>query len=341
MDHVSVGRRNIDPYGDLIMSNPSSALGPGFANSVKPDVLMPGSREHLSLVHNKSHVFAVPAAASRFSGLKVAAPSSDGESYEGYTNGTSAACALASRTCHRIHDALEATYGAGFMQLPKHQRAALMKALFVHSATWPEATAEFIRQTVGPADRKRHVQQKDNIRRFLGFGVVNAEHAVACAADRATFWACGQLEREKVAIIEIPIPLVFGAKARPHSLSATLAWMTPASPGRRSYRCVRLKLTEPPKICELGIKAHGNQPDTNQTNRGTVFTRRWTGAKAAAVSEGMSINLVVQRDPDQGVVIDEPISFGLAVTLAMPGVVEIYEQVRQRLEVAQRLGLRG
>jgi hypothetical protein len=50
----------------------------------------------------------------------------------------------------------------------------------------------------------------------------------------------------------------------------------------------------------------------------------------------MSISLTVQRDPDQGTTIDDPIPFGLAVTLAMPGVVEIYEQVRQRLGLGVR-----
>jgi len=338
IDNVTVGRRHTDPYVYLSMSNPSSALGPGFANSAKPDVLMPGSREHLSFKKNDPHVFAEPANASFYAGLKVAAPSATGEeNFEGLTGGTSAACALASRTCHRIHDALEATYGAGFMQLPKHQRAALIKALFVHTATWPEATAEFIRQTVGPAGGRNHVRQKDNIRRFLGFGVVSAEAAIACAADRATFWACGELDRDKIVTIEIPVPLAFGAKAQPHSLSATIAWMTPTSPGRRNYRSVRLKINEPSEIGALGIKGHGSQPDVHQANRGTVFTRRWTGSKAAAVSDSTSIQLGVQRDPDQAVVIDQPIPFGVAVTLAMPGVVEIYDQVKQRLALMTRV----
>jgi hypothetical protein len=31
--------------------------------------------------------------------------------------------------------------------------------------------------------------------------------------------------------------------------------------------------------------------------------------------------------------IDEPIPFAVAVTLTMPGVIEIYEQVRQRLAI--------
>jgi hypothetical protein len=127
-----------------------------------------------------------------------------------------------------------------------------------------------------------------------------------------------------------------GGQARPHALSATLAWFTPVSPGRKSYRSVRLKLLEPGEIGSLGVKAHSNQPDTNQTNKGTLFTRCWSGSKAPVVGPDMSIVLTVQRDPDQGTPIDEPVPFGLAITLTMPGVIEIYEQVRQRLDLALR-----
>ena len=98
-------------------------------------------------------------------------------------------------------------------------------------------------------------------------------------------------------------------------------------------RSVRLKLLEPAELAALSITAHGNQPDVNQTNRGTLFTRCWSGDRAPVVGSDMSVQLSVQRDPDQGLAIDESIPFGLAV---MPGVVEVYEQVRQRLAVAQR-----
>jgi hypothetical protein len=42
----------------------------------------------------------------------------------------------------------------------------------------------------------------------------------------------------------------------------------------------------------------------------------------------MYINLIVQREPDQGLVEDDKIVFALAATVTMPGVVEIYDQVR-------------
>lgn len=334
-------RLNVDPYPALAMSNPSSALGPGFALSVKPDFLMPGAREHLRVVRNHTHIEVAPAGPSRSAGIRVAAPPRDGrENLDGFTNGTSAATALASRTSHRIHDALEAAYGDGFSNLSQIERAVLLKGLLAHPARWPDETASLIRATIGPSDGRQHVRQKDNIRRFLGYGVVAGDEAVACTADRATFWAVGTLERDKIAPISVPVPAAIGGLARPHALSATLAWFTPVSPGRKSYRSVRLKLLEPNEIGALGVKAHSNQPDTNQTNRGTLFTRCWSGRKAPVASPKMSISLIVQRDPDQGTPIDEPVPFALAVTLTMPGVIEIYEQVRQRLAIPQ-LAQRG
>ena len=45
----ALARLLVDPFPEHRTSNPSSALGPGFANAVKPDILMPGAREHLRI----------------------------------------------------------------------------------------------------------------------------------------------------------------------------------------------------------------------------------------------------------------------------------------------------
>lgn len=329
----ALARAFIDPYPEHDAANPSSSLGPGFARSVKPDILMPGAREHMQVVRNQAHIEVRPGGASRGAGLKVAAPPVAGrENLDGYTNGTSAAAALASRTCHQIHDALEATYGDAFLALPPIERAVLLKALLVHPARWPRDVADLIKATVGPWGRGQASRQKDNIRRFIGFGSVDASDAVACAADRATFFATGSLRRDRSATIAVPVPLAMGGKARPHSLSATLAWFTPVSPGRKSYRTCRLKILKPASVSDLGVSGHGWQPDENQTNRGTIFSRCWEGSDAPVVTDDMTIPLVVQRDPDQGTPIDEPVVFGLAVTLAMPGEVALYDEVLARVQ---------
>ena len=341
-DRVNPGDRigarvNVDPYGETPMANPSSALGPGFASSVKPEILLPGGREHLRFVRNSGHIEVKPAAASRSAGVRVAAPPREGrENLDGFTSGTSASAALASRTAHQIHDALERIYGDQFLSLPRIQRAVVLKALLVHPAKWNAETAALIRSTLGPADAKQHIRQKDNIRRFIGFGHVDSEDAVACASDRATFWATGTISGDSITTVAIPVPVAIAGRAQPHALSATLAWFTPVAPGRRSYRSVRLKLLNPQNLTALAVDAHRDQPDANQTNRGTVFSRCWSGDRSPVVNANMEVVLSIQRDPDQGVPIDEAVPYGLAVTLTMPGVLEIYDEVRLRLGIAPR-----
>ena len=198
--------------------------------------------------------------------------------------------------------------------------------------------ADLIKATVGPSGRGQASKQKDNIRRFLGFGCVDADEAVACAADRVTFFATGSLRHDRTVTIAVPVPTAIGGKAQPHSLSATLAWFTPVAPGRKSYRTCRLKILKPAAIGSLGVEAHGWQPDENQTNRGTVFSRCWEGNHAPVVTANMTVPLVVQRDPDQGAAMEEPVVFGLAVTLAMPGEIALYDEVRARIAPTLRVG---
>lgn len=326
-------RANVNPYAALDTANPSSALGPGFADAVKPDILMPGAREHLRVVRSGGEIVVAPARASRGAGLKVAAPPAQPgvEGAEAYTNGTSAAAALASRTAHRIHDALEAEYGEEFLGLSNTQRAALLKALLVHPARWSDATAGFLKELLGPFGRGQAPRQKDNIRRFIGYGAFDLDDAVACAADRATFWAVGSLANERSVDVSVPIPAAIGGRARAHFISATLAWLTPVQPGRRAYRAVRMKLLDPVDISNLGVTAHGNQPDGNQTNRGTVYTRCWSGDRAAIVTANMMLPLRIQREPDPSATVDELVPFGLAVTVCMPGQIALYEEVRARV----------
>ncbi|MBY3397138.1 S8 family peptidase [Rhizobium laguerreae] len=326
-------RVNVNPFTDLDTANASSALGPGFANSVKPDILMPAAREHLRVIGSGGCVIVSPAGAARGAGLKVAAPPRPGmEGAEAYTNGTSAATALASRTAHRIHDALEAAYGQEFLQLAGTHRAVVIKALMVHHARWPEEAAALVKRLLGPSGRGQASRQKDNIRRFFGYGVFDADDAVACASDRATFWCVGNLGRERVVDVVVPIPAAMGGQARPHAISTTLAWFTPVLPGRKSYRSVRMKILEPEELEGLAVDGHGHQPDMNQTNRGTVYTRHWAGDRAAVVAEGKTITFKIQRDPDPAAPVDDAVPFGLAVTLAMPGELRLYDQVRSRLQ---------
>ncbi|WP_222363763.1 hypothetical protein [Rhizobium leguminosarum] len=93
-----------------------------------------------------------------------------------------------------------------------------------------------------------------------------------------------------------------------------------------------MKILEPEELEGLAVDGHGHQPDMNQTNRGTIYTRHWAGDRAAVVAEGKTITFKIQRDPDPAAPIDDAVPFGLAVTLAMPGELRLYDQVRSRLQ---------
>jgi Subtilase family len=330
---------SVDPYANVRMTNVSSALGPGIGNATKPDLLLPGGRERLSVLPAGIFLRGTPQSGNRFAGLSAAAPpvGAGAASATMHVVGTSPAAALGTRTAHRIHDALEDAY-PDFVELPGPARALILKALIAHPAQWPEDAAAFIGAQIGPNDPRQFVRRRDNVRRFLGIGCVDVEGAVACAAERATLWGVGQLGTEDGNVIEIPVPACLAGQARPHEIRATLAWFTPVMPGRQAYRAVRLFLLDPDEalLADLGLAAFKDQPDVNQIRRGTLIHRRWYGERAAALVQGDLIGLQVQREPDT-VPQDGDVNYALAVTIEMPGENRIYEQVRTRVAVAPRV----
>jgi len=327
-------RTVVDPHEDITIVNPSGALGHGIANAVKPDILFAGGREHL-LPSSGEELHVRPFKGQRASGLKVAAPPREAnQAAEAYTLGSSAAAALASRTAHMIHDALEGEYDERFLALSTREKAVLLKALLAHPAEWPPETVERIKSVVGPQDNRQHVRQRDNILRYLGYGVVDGDEAVACAADRATFWAVGSINKDRTIDVRVPIPAIVGGQKRPLIFAATLAWITPTKPGRQSYKAVRLGLENAGNVLRLDNSK--DQPDANQSKRGTITGRRWRSEKAQTIGDDDWEVLSVTRPAEQGEFGDEAVEFGLAVTLSAPGELELYEQVHSMVRIRQR-----
>ena len=194
------------PYDDEEMPNLSSRLGPGLRRSVKPEALFAGGRQRARL----DPVAAPPillshSLPSRFWGLKVAAPPENGTMALHFTIGTSAATALASHSAHRIFDALEDAYPDMIARMPLAERACLLKVLLVHAASWRGAES-FIRSVIDPDDALHHEHWRREVCRHLGYGFVDPEDAIACAADRATMWATSMIEPEGSTTFERPDP---------------------------------------------------------------------------------------------------------------------------------------
>ncbi len=213
------------------------------------------------------------------------------------------------------------------------QRALLLKALLVHCARWTEAR-DLIIEILGPPAPNQHVRQKDNVRRYLGYGAIDGNIILNCTADRATLWAVGNLAREQGHNFPLPLPAAMSGKAQLHELAATVSWFAPPRIGAAKYRGARLKLVEPDGLSTIGVVATKGQPDTNQSHRGTVIHRRWAGEKAAALAQNHAVQLIVQREPDE---VDEPIPYAFVTTVAMPGMNQIYAQVRARVSIRPRV----
>lgn len=328
-------------YPDQQMPNVTSRVGPGMRRGTKPDVLFAGGRQPVRMDPVAAPpVLRVHPNASRFWGLKVAAPPEDGVMGQHFTMGTSAAAALATHTAHRIFDALESAYPQLVIAMPLAQRATLLKALLVHSASWRDAE-QFIRPIVDPRLDLHHEHWRREICRHLGYGFVDPEDAIACTADRATLWATGLLPRAGSLLFEIPIPAELAASANDREIRATLAWFTPIRPGHLAYRAVKLKIDalHAEDLHAAGVRTTTSQPANSQSESGTIVHRRWRSSQIGAAGNGVTIPLQIQREADQGTPVDEPIPFGVAITIEMPGSDRIYEQVRANVNVQPRVGV--
>lgn len=331
-----------DVWADTGLCTISSGLGPGYGGATKPDILAPGGRHHVRLAphgdHHRLHPLTTNAAT--FGGVAVAAPPSAtslGPNVIARSVGTSVAAALATGVAARAHEALEAAY-PDFVALPSAQRAALLKALLVHGARWTDAK-DLLIEILGPADNRQHYRQKDNVRRYLGYGAYDPELIINCAGDRATLWAVGTLNADQGRRFRIPWPAAMSGKAKPHGLHATLAWFSPPRPSAVAYRAVRMKIVEPEQLGAAGIKAGGiPQPDPKQAHKGTIVHRRWQGDRAAAIAGDGFFELDVQREADD---LDQATNFALVVTLEMPGEATVYTEVLNRVALKPVVAVPG
>lgn len=336
------GASPFPPYAGFDMPNLSSRLGPGLRRGAKPEALFAGGREQVRLDPTAAPPQLFPHAhPSRFWGLKVASPPQSGTQSVHFTVGTSAATALATHSAHRIFDALEDAYPQLIGPMSLHHRAVLLKALLIHSASWL-GSQDFIRSIVDPASALHHEHWRREVSRYLGFGFVDPEDAIACASERATMWSTGTLGPEGSLIFEIPLPAALATGASVREVRATLAWLTPIRPGYLAYRASKLKIDslETDALHAAGVATTTDQPSNSQSESGTIVHRRWTDTRIGDLSHGATISLQIQREPDQGTPIDEPIPFGLAVTIQMPGQVDVYNQVLADIQIKPQVAVR-
>ncbi len=330
--------RRYRAYPDCNMPNISSALGLGHKGSIKPDILLPGGREHIILSPASPPVSVRPQGqGTRFGGIRVAAPPVPGQpnNSSAWIIGSSPAAAYASHTAHHLYETLENEYGALYTDLTNHQKAAILKALVAHSASWQGAD-EFITNTKFPIPVNWD-QMRREVARHLGYGFVLPNQAINCAADRATMWAAGRLLPLQALKFKIPIPNDFTRTNTIRSVRATLAWLSPVRPGHQAYRTSKLRilpLSDDAKNA-LGVSTT-KEPPWTQTEAGTLIHRQWAGQSFGHLAADGTLSIQVQREKDQGPALDDAIPFGLAVSVIMDDNEAIYDEILNRVAIRPR-----
>ncbi len=317
--------------------NISSAMGLGHNRVVKPDIFMPGGREYVRTVSVGGGLIVKAAEPGRVYGLKAAVPDEDGRlDREGLTAGTSAATALATRSAHRLFDALMDEDNGGVLQdADRRYYGVVIKALLVHRAQWGEVGVQ-LEGIYGPTGPGTYVARRDNIARVLGYGRPDVEEAITCAANRATLVGYGEVAADGTAsLFRVPLPSSLERVTEPRTITLTLAWFSPVNIRHRAYRRAKLEIAPNDFKTSAGVERSPNQPSDKSGPRGSLLHVRYEGDRAVPFVDGGHLSFRVFCRA-QGGPLDERIRYGLAVTIEAGEHVPVYQEVQQRLGVRPR-----
>ena len=327
------GAGAVDPYEVHDLPNVGSSLGLGHRKVVKPDILLPGGREHLQFQASGEALDVVPQSTGS-SGLRGASPDTAGNlDRTRLTMGTSVATAMATRTAHLIYDALmDGDGGSMHADLDPKFHAVVVKAMLIHRANWGSRAA-FFDSNFGPHGQGKHVEKRDNISRLLGHGFPNLEESLSCASNRATLVGYGRIRAQESNVHRIPLPPSLEQVTEPRALTVTVAWFSPINPRHQIYRRAKLEVNPLRNLEQsAGVSRSRGQPSDKSVPRGTVSHTRYDGNKAIAfVDDGHVLFRIHCRE--QAGVLDQSICYGIAVSIEAGEAIPVYEEIRTRLAV--------
>ena len=346
---ITIGSWHQDDHSDPLPShityapynkggpNISSALGLGYLKTIKPDIYMPGGRERFLVMSNSKKGLEIrPFQSGRINGLKTAIPDKGGQLNKfGFTSGSSAAAALATRGAHRIFDSLQDNELLNDID-PKYY-GVIIKSLLVHTAKWDHNLAQLFDKYINIEKNISHFQHRDNTTPFFGYGVPKIMDAINCASNRATLIGVGSITNiERANLYRVPLPDSLDNVKEPRSVALTLAWFSPINVRRRDYRRAKLEIKTDGFKTKVGVERDKNQPLHTAINRGSLIHYRYEGKRAVPfVDDGHLCFQVFCRE--QGGVIDNPVRYGVAVTIEAGEHIPVYQEVKERLVVRPRV----
>lgn len=300
--------------------------GPGIANAMKPDVLMPGGRT-LGVVRATASGPALKwTPAEILSGQQSAgAPDAATQPFPvGRSHGSSNAAALATRLSVRAVDNLMVEDGAFPEGLDRRQSALLAKCLIGHAAAWGPA-GQFALQLVAQTPRNAH-QERRAVSDLFGYGFVDAERALSSTDERITLLDVGVVRKNQGIVYQFAPPQSLSPSTERRIITGTVAWFTPVQATRRLYRQAELFIDDLfDNGYALGVDPQSAQPMEALACRGTIWTQKFDGARAIAHGEDDLITLRVScRETYPG---------------ALSSRMDIYYAVALTIEVGADVGL--
>lgn len=328
----------VNLFGGLLPS-PVSAFGSGHRRSIKPDVLFNGGRVlYTEPIGGPANATFAPRQMRIAPGNKVASPSvlSGDVNKVAYCCGTSNAAALISRMAAACHDTLVDIFEEQAPEIElRSYIAPLLKAMIVHGCSWGEIGRR-LQEILQTRDNGQYI--RNWISRWLGYGVPDIERVLACTEQRSTLLGFGQLVDEEAHLFTLPLPHSLGARREWRRLTVTLAWISPAAANTQRYRTAGLWF----EVEGSALAPNRQNADWKAVRRGTIQHEVFEGDRAIPIADDASLTVKVNCRRDAAKV-QEPVAYGLAVSLEVAEGVDIaiYDEIRTRIASAVRIRARG
>ena len=309
-----LGALKVIPIQNSNLTSTTSAFGPGYRRSVKPDVILPGGQQVMTV---QSGIRLEVAVTSQPPGQLVAVPSVTANA-TGHTRGTSNSAALATRLSVNIVEVLRSLEIENGTPIPIEFLPVLTKTLLAHSASAADVAAR-LREIFDPGN-EQHVDlfRKRYVISTVGYGSVNPSRAIGADDHRATLLGWGELAKEGAHEFRLPLPPSLNAARGKRRLTFTLAWFSPINPHSRAYRCARLWFSKPGQT----LAPNRTEAEWRSVRNGTLQHEIWEGDAAAVFADGEDLIVRVNCREDGGK-LDGAVRYGLAVSIEAAGRITI------------------
>ncbi|MEJ0022864.1 MAG: S8 family serine peptidase [Alphaproteobacteria bacterium] len=322
-----------------LMGAPSliSRGGPGIANAMKPDVLMPGGRT-LGVIRSTASGPALKWTPAEVLSGQQSASAPDGSTQPfpvGRSHGSSNAAALATRLSVRAVDNLMVEGGAFPEGLDRRQSALLAKCLIGHAAAWGPA-GRFALDLVAQNPRNPF-QERRAVSDLFGYGLVDAERALASSDQRITLLDVGVVRKNQGIVYQFSPPDCLSPSAERRIITGTVAWFTPVQATRRLYRQAELFIDDLfDDGYALGVDPQSAQPMEALACRGTIWMSevRWRARISHGEDDLISLRVSCRETYPGALSAKMDIYYAVALTIEVGAdiALPIYDDVMAAIE---------